>query len=163
MRATSHRFVGNATLYGPEHMNPVLNGWQLSTIVSLQTPNYFTKFSGSDTNGDIFGNNDRVGIDPRNTFKGDTYDSVDMRVSRTFNLTEKTHLEAIAEGFNLLNTLNVHYYNTSYGAADFCTFNPSAPGCKPVQYREDSPNQSYGTPRSIYNPRQIQLALRLTW
>lgn len=159
----SHRFVGNATIYGPQHMNPVLNDWQLSTIVSLQTPNYFTKFSGSDTNGDIFGNNDRVGIDPRNTFKGDTYDSVDMRVSRTFNLTERTHLEAIAEGFNLLNTLNVHYYNTSYGAADFCTFNPSAPGCKPVQYREGSPNQSYGTPRSIFNPRQIQLALRLTW
>ncbi|MBZ5704261.1 MAG: carboxypeptidase regulatory-like domain-containing protein [Acidobacteriia bacterium] len=161
----SHRFVGNATIYGPQHMNPILNDWQLSTIVSLQTPNYFTKFSGSDTNGDIFGNNDRVGLEARNTFKGDTYDNVDMRVSRTFNITEKTHLEAIAEGFNLLNTLNVHYYNTAYGAADFCPFNPAAPGCAgaPAFFREGSPNKSYGTPRSIFNPRQIQLALRLTW
>ena len=161
----SHRFVGNATIYGPEHMNPVLNGWQLSTIVSLQTPNYFTKFAGSDTNGDIFGNNDRVGLEGRNTFRGDTYQAVDMRVSRTFNITEKAHMEAIAEAFNLLNTLNVHYYNTAYGAADFCPFNPAAAGCPvvPSGFREGSPNQSYGTPRAIFNPRQIQLALRFTW
>jgi hypothetical protein len=146
-------------------MNPVLNGWQLSTIVSIQTPNYFTKFAGSDTNGDIFGNNDRVGLEGRNTFKGDTYQAVDLRVSRTFNITEKAHMEAIAEGFNLLNTLNVHYYNTAYGAADFCPFNPAAPGCTtaPAFFREGSPNQSYGTPRAIFNPRQIQIALRFTW
>jgi hypothetical protein len=151
--SVAHRFVGNATIYGPQHMNLIVNDWQLSTIVSLQTPNYFTKFAGFDANGDIFGNNDRVGIEPRNTFRGDTYQTVDMRVSRTFALTEKLHMEALAEAFNLLNTLNVHYYNTAYGAADFT----NGPGL------EGSPNPSYGTPRAIFNPRQIQLALRLTW
>jgi hypothetical protein len=158
-----HRFVGNFTLFGPTNMNRILNGWQLGSIISLQTPNYFTKFAGFDSNGDIFGNNDRVGIEPRNTFRGDTYQSVDMRVSRTFNITEKTHLEAIVEGFNLMNTLNVRFYNTAYGAADFCPVaGPTVCGTGPF-YREGSPNQSYGTPRAIFNPRQIQLALRLTW
>lgn len=162
-----HRFVGDATLEGPTHLNPIVNGWQLGMIVSLETPHYFTKFAGFDSNGDIFGNNDRVGIEPRNTFQGDGYQSVDMRVSRTFKLTEKVHLEALAEAFNLLNTLNIRFFNTAYGAADFCNFavDPAAQGCTatPSGNREGSPNQSYGTPRAIFNPRQVQFALRLTW
>jgi hypothetical protein len=161
----AHRFVGNATLAGPTHLNPIVNGWQLGMIVSLETPHYFTKFAGADVNGDIFGNNDRVGIEPRNTFKGDSYKSVDLRLSRVFNITEKTHLEAIAEAFNIANTLNVRFFNTAYGAADFCNFagDPAAQGCGPGSFLEGSPNQSYGTPRAIFNPRQVQLALRLTW
>jgi hypothetical protein len=163
----AQRFVGNVTLEGPTHLNPVLNGWRSGMIVSLETPHYFTKFSGSDTNGDIFGNNDRVGIEPRNTFKGDTFQSVDLRVSRTFNFTEKVHLEAIAEAFNLLNTLNVRFFNTAYGAADFCNFatDLAAEGCPatPSGNLEGSPNPSYGSPRAIFNPRQVQFALRLTW
>jgi hypothetical protein len=155
--------VANAILYGPEHMNAIVNGWQLGTIVSIESPHYFTKFAGSDVNGDVFGNNDRVGIESRNTFKGDGYQTVDLRLSRTFGITEKLHLQAMAETFNLLNTLNIHFYNTAYGAADFCPFNPTAPGCTVTGFREGSPNQSYGTPRSIFNPRQVQLALRLTW
>ncbi len=162
-----HRFVANATLEGPKHLNPIVNGWQMGMIVSLETPHYFTKFAGFDSNGDIFGNNDRVGIDPRNTFQGDGYQSVDMRISRTFKLTEKIRLEGIAEAFNLLNTLNIRFFNTAYGAADFCNFaaDPAAQGCTPTPSgnREGSPNPSYGTPRAIFNPRQVQFALRLAW
>lgn len=163
----AQRFVGNAILQGPTHLNRALNGWQLGMIVTLESPHYFTKFAGFDANGDIFGNNDRVGIEPRNTFKGDSYQTVDARVSRVFKITEKTQLEAIAEGFNLLNTLNVRFFNTAYGAQDFCPFapNPTQVGCPatPSGFREGSPNPAYGTPRAIFNPRQIQLALRLTW
>ncbi len=159
----AHRFVGNATLAGPTHLNPVVNNWELGMIVSLQTPHYFTKFAGFDSNGDIFGNNDRVGIEGRDTFRGDTYQSVDLRISRSFGIREGLRLQAMAEGFNLLNTLNVNYYNTAYGASDFCpaggvAYCPTGP-----LFKEGSPNPSYGTPRSIFNPRQIQLALRLTW
>ena len=162
-----HRFVGNATLQGPAHLHPIVNGWQLGMIVSLETPHYFTKFAGFDSNGDIFGNNDRVGIEPRDTFQGDGYQSVDARISRTFKLTERIRLEALAEAFNLLNTLNIRFFNTAYGAADFCNFaaDPVAQGCAatPSGNREGSPNPSYGTPRAIFNPRQVQFALRFTW
>jgi hypothetical protein len=155
----SQRFVANATISGPEHKNFLLNGWTLSTIVSLQSPDYFTKFAGFDANGDVFGNNDRVGLDARNTFRGDSYQSVDARVSRSFRVGEGKTLEALAEGFNLLNTLNVRYFNTAYGAADFCQGGPAV--CGPN--REGSPNPFYGTPRAIFNPRQLQFALRFTF
>jgi len=162
-----HRFVGNVTLQGPAHLHPIVNGWQLGMIVSLETPHYFTKFAGFDSNGDIFGNNDRVGIERRDTFQGDGYQSVDVRISRTFKLTEQIRLEALAEAFNLLNTLNIRFFNTAYGAADFCNFaaDPGAQGCTatPSGNREGSPNPSYGTPRAIFNPRQVQFALRFTW
>jgi hypothetical protein len=94
---------------------------------------------------------------------------VDLRISRTFALGERAHLEALAEGFNLINTLNVHYYNTAYGAADFCPFvaagNLANVGCPltPSGNREGSPSPFYGTPRSDFNPRQLQLAVRLTF
>jgi len=108
--------------------------------------------------------NDRVGIEPRNTFKGDSYKSLDLRLSRTFTVSEKAGLEAIAEVFNLTNAANIRFFNTVYGAADFCPSNPAAPGCNPAQsFREGSPNPSYGTPRATFNPRQAQFAIRLAF
>jgi hypothetical protein len=47
--------------------------------------------------------------------------------------------------------------NTVYSAPDFI------PVGTPGTFREGSPNPSYGTPRAVFNPRQIQFALRLTW
>jgi hypothetical protein len=162
--SVGQRFVLNATVAGPTKKNILVNNFQLSTIVTLESPNYFTKFAGFDANGDIFGNNDRVGIEPRNTFKGDTYQSVDMRIARTFKATERLNVEVMAEAFNLLNTVNVRFFNTVYGAADFCNFNATAQGCSSTQrFLDGSPNPNYGTPRALYNPRQIQFALRLTF
>ncbi|HEV3317881.1 MAG TPA: carboxypeptidase regulatory-like domain-containing protein [Candidatus Angelobacter sp.] len=162
--SVGQRFVLNTTIDGPSHLNALLNNFHLGSIVTLESPNYFTKFAGFDANGDIFGNNDRVGLEPRNTFKGDSYQSVDLRLSRTFKFTEHMNVETIAEAFNLFNTVNVRFFNTVYGAADFCPFNPAAQGCSATQsFREGSPNPNYGTPRAVYNPRQIQLALRLSF
>ena len=160
-----HRFVGNAIFSSPKSWNMIARDFSFSTILTLQSPQYFTKYAGFDSNGDVFGNNDRVGNEPRNTFKGDTMQTVDVRLERTFPLYEKLHVQFLAEAFNLMNTVNVRYYNTSYGAADFCPKDPGAPGCfgAPAFYREGSPNPTYGTPSAVFNPRQIQLALRLTW
>ncbi len=163
--SVKHRFVANATFTTPEKGNRVVRGWELGTILTFESPHYFTKFAGFDSNGDVFGNNDRVGIEPRNTFQGDGYQSVDLRVSRTFGLSERVRLQAVAEGFNVLNVLNVRFFNTAYGAADFCPVGGVQGGCPaggPL-YLEGSPNPSYGTPRAVFNPRQIQLAVRLTW
>ena len=160
-----HRLVANATAETPHTWNMAGRDFQFGLILTLQSPQYFTKFAGFDANGDVFGNNDRVGIEPRNTFRGDTLQTLDLRLSRSFNVHENQKVQLIAEAFNLLNTVNVRFFNTVYGAADFCPFNPAATGCAggPFTNREGSPNPLYGTPRAVSNPRQIQFAFRYTF
>jgi Carboxypeptidase regulatory-like domain/TonB dependent receptor len=157
-----HRFVGNATFTSPQNWNVLLRNFAFSTIVTMQSPDWFTKFAGSDVNGDVFGNNDRVGTEGRNTFRGDTLQTVDIRLSRTFPIREALKLDLMFEAYNLMNTVNVKYYNTNYGASDFCGPDPTAPGCAGALgfFREGSPNPNYGTPSAVFNPRQLQLVAR---
>jgi len=160
-----NRLVLNATVTTPKTWNMFARDFLVGMITTIQSPQRFTKFAGFDANGDIFGNNDRVGIDPRNTFLGDNLRTVDLRLARTLRFREKRSLELIAEAFNLSNTLNIRFFNTVYGASDFCPFDPTAFGCPatPSGLREGSPNPLYGTPRAVYNPRQIQLALKFSF
>jgi hypothetical protein len=161
-----HRFVGNATLATPGDANVLIRDFQLSFIVTLESPHRFTKFAGFDANGDVFGVNDRVGLEARNTFEGDNLRTVDLRVSRAFRIREKMKLELIAEAFNLLNTLNVRFFNTVYGDSIFhpanSTINDPVLGPIPT-FREGALNPAYGNPRAIFNPRQIQFAARFTF
>ncbi len=160
-----HRFVVNATLASPTKGNILTRDFLFGLIATVQSPQRFTKFSGTDSNGDVFGVNDRVGIEGRNTFKGDNLRSVDMRLSRSFPIGEKVKAEIIAEAFNIFNTLNVRFFNTTYGADDFCPSNPTAGGCAGVTkfFKEGSPNPLFATPRAVFNPRQAQFALRFTF
>jgi len=159
-----HRFVANGTVASPTTGSMWLRDYQLSTIITLQSPEFFTKFAGFDANGDIFGNNDRVGIEGRDTFRGKSIYTVDLRGSRTFHFREHQSLQLIAEAFNLANHVNIKYFNTVYGSADFCNVTPvpAACGAGPF-FTQGSPNPNYGTPRAVFNPRQIQLALRYSW
>jgi hypothetical protein len=159
-----HRFVLNGTLASPTRGSMWLRDYDLSTIITLQSPEFFTKFAGFDANGDIFGNNDRVGIEGRDTFRGRNLYTVDLRGSRMFHFHEKQSLQILAEAFNLANHVNIKYFNTVYGSSDFCNVSPvpAACGAGPF-YFEGSPNPNYGTPRAVFNPRQIQLALRYSW
>ena len=142
-----------------------MRDFTLSTILTFQSPDWFTKYAGFDANGDVFGNNDRVGSEPRNTFRGDSLQTIDIRLERTFPIHERFKLQLMFEAFNLFNTVNVKYYNTNYGAADFCPFDAGAPGCSGVTqfFKEGSPNPSYGTPSAVFNPRQLQLAARINF
>ena len=160
-----NRLVLNGTVSTPKTWNIGTRDFLFGLIATIQSPMRFTKFAGFDANGDIFGNNDRVGIEPRNTFVGDNFRSVDFRVSRTIPLREKRNLTLIAEAFNLFNTTNIRFFNTVYGASDFCPFDPAAFGCPAIAStnREGSPNPAYGTPRALFNPRQIQLAVKFNF
>jgi hypothetical protein len=158
-----HRTVANATFASPTTGNILLRDFQFSTIVTFESPHHFAKFAGFDANGDVFGVNDRVGLEPRNTFRGDWFKTVDLRLSRTFAVTEKWKGEFIAEAFNVLNRVNVKFFNTVYGAADFCpAAGPNVCGSGPF-FTEGSPNPLYGTPRAVFNPRQLQFALRFSF
>jgi Carboxypeptidase regulatory-like domain/TonB dependent receptor-like, beta-barrel len=81
----------------------------------------------------------------RNPYVTPGFFQLDLRLSRRFALGERVKLDVIADGFNLLNRLNVAAVNQS------C--NPSDPsGCLAA-----------GQPTASYDARQFQFALKLSW
>ena len=83
----------------------------------------------------------------RNSFRGDRYVSLDLRLSRVFRFGERFTVEPIAEVFNLLNTFNAKDFNTVYGRPDLNLPSTGIVG--------------FGTPRQIYNTRQVQFGLKI--
>ena len=176
-RATSnqdarHRFVTNFSLAGPS--NTFLRNFLLSNIVILQSPRPFTLFVGFDSNNDTIPAADRVGNLSRNTYKGDSFQSWDIRLSRTINLQERTRLELAVDAFNLLNRSNVDEVVGVYGTYNLCSSQ------QPREYKDAAsraiqavqvggcpaagppvPNPLFGTPRTMFNPRQLQFSAKL--
>jgi hypothetical protein len=132
-------------------------------------------FVGFDANNDLIPAADRVGNLARNTYQGDKMETWDIRLSRTFNLErEGTKLEFAVDAFNFLNRANVDEVVGVYGTYNLCG------GLQPVRYKDSasqaiqggqvgscpaagppSPNPSFGTPRTMFNPRQLQLSVKV--
>jgi hypothetical protein len=177
-RATSnqdarHRFVANFSLTGPS--TSFMRNFTLSNIVTLQSARPFTLFVGFDSNNDLIPAADRVGNLSRNTYKGDSFQSWDFRLARTFNLSrERTRVELALDAFNTFNRPNVDEVTGVYGTYNLCG------GQQPVQYKDSGsraiqagqvggcplagppvPNPLFGTPRTMFSPRQLQLSAKL--
>ena len=177
-RATSnqdarHRFVSNFSLIGPAN-NKFLRNFVFSNIVTLQSPRPFTLFVGFDSNNDLIPAADRVGNLARNTYKGDSYQTWDIRIARTMHLTQDgMKLELGFDAFNVLNRQNVDEVAGVYGTYNFCG------GQQPREYKDSVsqaiqagtvagcpaggppvPNPLFGTPRTMFSPRQLQLSAK---
>jgi Carboxypeptidase regulatory-like domain len=173
-----HRFVGNFTATAPDH--GFIRNFEFSGIVTLQSPRPFTIFVGNDVNGDTNPVTDRVGLSPRNSYRGDHLYTFDLRLSRSFHFTERTKLELAFDAFNVFNRQNVNEVTSVYGGGtpDFC-------GATPTHYRDaaslaiqqgqvacgpdgglavaPAPNPLFGTPRTMFNARQLQASAKFTF
>jgi hypothetical protein len=154
-----HRFIANFVADGPQ--NTFLRNFELSGIATLQSARPFTLFVGFDANNDGNPVTDRVGPSRRNTYRGDSLKTVDLRLSRTFHFhSDKRQLQLIAESFNLFNRANVDEVFSVYGA-------PTFTGPVPQHYGDGitnvNPGFPFGTPRTTFNPRQIQFAAKFTF
>lgn len=167
-----HRFVANFVLDAPSH-GPWRN-FEFSSIITVQSPRPFTEFVGFDANNDGNPVSDRVGESGRNTYAGDNLRSWDLRLSRmVYFPRERYRLQLIADAFNVLNRPNVDEVYSVYGTYDFCN------GLVPQHYKDavsagiqtfavagcpaggpPVPNNLFGTPRTTFNPRQFQLAVK---
>ena len=146
-----HRLVFSGTLQTPQESGKsvwtrVRNGLLLSTIFTYDSPLPFNVQTGTDRNGDTNANDRPQGLG-RNTGRGFDFTSVDLRLSRTFSFRERLRLEAFVEGFNLLNHRNNQVPNNIFGSAVY----------------PHSPAAGFGAPTAVADPRQIQLALRLSF
>jgi hypothetical protein len=88
--------------------------------------------------GAVIGRNAGIGFD---------FFSLNARLSRTFAVTERVHVEGMAEAFNSLNHRNNMIPNGTWGIGAY----PS------------TPNAAFGHPTAVGDPRSIQLAARINF
>ena len=152
-----HRFVANFVADAPQ--NTFLRNFELSSIVTLQSARPFTLFVGFDANNDGNPVTDRVGNSPRNSYRGDTLQTVDLRLSRAVHLGERKLLSLSVDAFNLFNRDNIDEVFSVYGAPDFI------PGLIPTHFGDgiSGPSGAVGAPRTAFNSRQFQLAAKFTF
>jgi len=146
-----HRVVIDGGIHSP--MGPantawkqISNGFQLSGMLQYYSSLPMNITSGvttiQGTSGRPIVNGAFIG---RNTGVGNDLFTVSARLSRTFQMTERWRLEAMAEAFNLLNNRNNLTKNANFGS-----------GAYPA-----NPSSTFGQILSVNDPRSLQLALRL--
>jgi hypothetical protein len=172
-----HRFIANFTATGP--VRSFLRNTELSGIVTLQGARPFTDFVGFDANNDTNPVTDRVGLAARNTYWGDKLQTFDFRVSQAIKFRERQRIDLALDAFNAFNRPNVNEVTSVYGTYNFCG------GVVPTRYKDAAsriiqtdptsfiggcpaagppfPNPAFGTPRTMFNPRQFQLSLKYSF
>jgi hypothetical protein len=143
-----HRLTISGTIEAPQEwrensVRRLLRGFQLSYICTYASRLPFNVLTGNDRNFDA-NNNDRPTGLGRNTGRGFDFASLDLRLSRRFRFTDRIGLEALAEGFNILNRANLAIPNNTFGM-----------GATPLP--------AFGQPTAAFDPRQFQLGLRLNF
>ena len=122
------------------------HGFQMSALVQAYSAAPFNITSGVVT---IQGTAGRPVVNgqfiPRNSGVGDAFFNASLRLSRSFPLGAATRLEAIAEVFNLTDTVNEIARNTNFGAGAY----------------PDNPSPSFNQVTAVGDPRSWQIALRL--
>ena len=126
-----------------EHL---VNGFQVSGMVQAYSALPFNITSGVTT---IQGTAGRPIVDgefiERNAGIGSDFFNVSLRVSRAFRLTGRVQLEALVEGFNLTNHVNVLTRNTNFGSGLYPT----------------DPSPTFNQITAVGEPRSFQFGARL--
>jgi hypothetical protein len=172
-----HRFVANFTADTPQ--KSFLRNFELSGVITLQSARPFTIFVGNDINGDTNPVTDRVGLSPRNSYRGDNLYNVDLRLSRMIHFSERTGVLLAFDAFNVFNRPNVDEVTSVYGGGtiDFCgavpkhyndaasiaIHNPVFGSCPAGNGGAPFPNPLFGTPRTMFNARQLQISAKFTF
>jgi Carboxypeptidase regulatory-like domain len=188
---TRHRFVGNFT--ADTSKTSALRNFEFSAIASLQSPRPFTMFVGNDENGDTNPVTDRVQWSPRNAYRGDHFYDFDLRLSRFFKFGERKELLLAFDAFDVFNRQNINEVTSVYGGGtpDFCGGSTPFNGPVPQRYNDaaslaiqhgtvsclgyssvpgyanfgvaPAPSPLFGTPRTMFNPRQLQISAKFTF
>ena len=116
-------------------MRRLAKGWQLSYVFTYTSALPFNIQLPNDRNGDTNFNDRPAGVG-RNAGEGFDYQSLDLRLSRTFSLGQNFSFEAIVDAFNVFDRANYQVPNNILTSPTF------------------------GRPTATNDPRQLQLGLR---
>ncbi len=141
------------------------NDWKLAGVVTYGSGRPIDARVIGDANQDGNSFNDRLPGFRRNSFVGPNYATTDLRVTRRFFVRDKIKLDFIVESFNLLNRDNQRVQITEDGfqntASQFAQVDNSiGVNIFPAQYRNPT---NFLRASDAYAPRQLQVALKLTY
>ncbi len=143
-----HRLVVSGSLEAPQQSKAngfqrVFRDFQLGYIFTYGSRLPFNVLLGTDRNLDTNNNDRPLGVG-RNTGRGFDFASLDLRLSRRFQITERVDLQLLAEGFNVLNRANYGVPNNMFGS-----------GSQPLP--------TFGRPTSAFDPRQFQFGMKVSF
>lgn len=143
-----HRLVVSGSLEAPQEAKTnsfarALRGFQFGYIFTYGSRLPFNVLQGNDRNLDTNNNDRPLGVG-RNTGRGFDFASLDLRLSRRFQLTERVDLQLLAEGFNVLNRANFGVPNNTFGSGT-------------------TPLATFGQPTQAFDPRQFQFGMKLSF
>jgi hypothetical protein len=126
-----------------EHLS---HGFQLSSVARAYSALPLNITSGVTTIAGTAGrpvvNGEFIG---RNTGTGPDFFSLSLRVSRAFALGHGVKLDALVEGFNLTNRVNIVTVNSNFGSGAYPT----------------NPSPTFGQVTAVGDPRSFQLGARV--
>jgi len=141
-----------------------VNGWQLSQITTLATPQPTTPtirivgapFAGAAFNTSLngLGGSNRVPFLPWNSLEIDNVHRVDARLTRALPFSERVQAYLNFEAFNVFNTVSNTFVNTEAYSLTNGVLTPSS--------GLGNGNQSQGFPDGT-NARRAQVSLRLVF
>lgn len=140
-----HRLALSGQLSVPRSMSTgslwsrVAEGFQLSPIFTYGSPYPFNILTGGQTLQTTSARPAGLG---RNTGRGFNSATLDLRLSRKFQMTERATMELMVESFNVLNRTNLQFPNNTFGTGT-------------------TPPATFGRATAASDPRQMQFGLRL--
>jgi hypothetical protein len=165
-----HKVVIYGTLES-RSSNALLRDFTFTPIFRYNSPRPFNILTGTELNNDRHNTTDRPYFAGRDIGTGPSFWAFDLRLSRRFNVRERSKLDLMFEAFNVLNHLNYLSVNNSVNCA------PGLPmGSLGSCYISDivrqygslagsgayGPSQPFGF-TSAFDPRRIQLGARFTF
>jgi hypothetical protein len=109
------------------------------------------------------GASNRAPWDTRNGFRQTGRKTIDMRVSKRFNVGGTRHIEALWEAFNIFNTVNYTGFGTTRYRAASSTYDAAA-NTAVVNLTTDP---GFGVPttasNTLFGPRDMQIGFKFLW
>jgi hypothetical protein len=162
-----HRFVASFH-YAPEYLWGIQVGgvWTMESglpidpLISGSVAGTGAVLTGS-TNGT--GGLNRAPFLERNSFRQDGRRTVDLRLSKSFDLADRGQLVLLWEAFNVFNTVNYTSYSATRYNVQSATFN-AAQQLVTVNLTENSGFlQPSAASNTIFGPRDMQFGVKFLW
>jgi hypothetical protein len=117
--------------------------------------------STTTTNG--AGASTRVPFEGRNSLRQSGRNTIDMRISKRFNVGGRRQVEALWEAFNIFNTINYTSFGTTQYRVGSSSFDAAANKAT-VNLTEDTGfNVATGASNTLFGPRDMQIGVRFLW